>query len=46
MYNAIRFKFETINLEEISKKSNIKLSILKNKINKIELGIYPKNLEN
>lgn len=33
MYNAIRFKFESINLEEVSKKLNIKLSILERKIN-------------
>lgn len=33
MYNAIRFKFEGIDLEELSKKLNIKLSVLRNKIN-------------
>ena len=37
MYNAIRFKFKSINLEEVSKKLNIKLSILKRKINNEEV---------
>lgn len=37
MYNAIRFKFEGIDLEELSKKLNIKLSILENKINNEEV---------
>ena len=37
MYNAIRFKFESINLEEVSKKLNIKLSILERKINNEEV---------
>ena len=37
MYNAIRFKFVGINLEEISKKLNIKLSTLENKINNEEV---------
>lgn len=37
MYNAIRFKFEGIDLEELSKKSNIKLSILENKIKNEEV---------
>lgn len=37
MYNAIRFKFESINLEEVSKKLNIKLSILERKINNEEI---------
>lgn len=37
MYNAIRFKFESINLEEISKKLNIKLSTLETKINNEEV---------
>lgn len=37
MYNAIRFKFESINLEEISKKLDIKLSALETKINNEEV---------
>ena len=37
MYNAIRFKFEGIDLEELSKKLNIKLSTLENKINNEEV---------
>lgn len=37
MYNAIRFKFESINLEEVSKKLNIKLSILERKANNEEV---------
>ena len=33
MYNAIWFIFEGIDLEELSIKFNIKLSVLRNKIN-------------
>lgn len=37
MYNAIRFKFESIKLEELSKKTGIKVLTLKNKISNEEV---------